>query len=121
MMFRGDSEVELEIKIREEAWLREQQMNALLAVAQGSSQKPYLLELHLTHPKADKGVQPLVLVGKGVTFDSGGISIKPSKLMDVMRGDMGGAACVAATALGVAVCLQFYSQFDFFLQKLMMS
>ena len=102
--FRGESEMRLEVKIRNEEWLREQNMNAFLAVAKGSSQKPYLLELHLTHPRAsaESIEQPLVLVGKGICFDSGGISIKPAASMGLMRGDMGGAACVAATALGVS-------------------
>jgi aminopeptidase len=50
------------------------------------------LELH--YNGGDKGGKPLVLVGKGVTFDSGGISIKPSAAMAEMKGDMGGAACV---------------------------
>jgi len=98
--YRGESEINLEVVIRDEAWLREQKMNALLAVAQGSQQKPYMIELHLSHPKADNTIQPLVMAGKGVCFDSGGISIKPSANMGLMRGDMGGAACVAATALG---------------------
>lgn len=45
---------------------------------------------------------PLILVGKGVTFDSGGVSIKPSQGMDEMRADMGGAAVVAASMLAAA-------------------
>ncbi len=46
--------------------------------------------------------KPLVLVGKGITFDSGGISLKPSSNMDKMRGDMGGAANVVGTILTLA-------------------
>ena len=97
--------MKLEIKIRNEEWLRNEKMNAMLSVAQGSTQKPCLLEIHLTHPRASQEAveQPLVLAGKGVCFDSGGISIKPAAAMGLMRGDMGGAACVAATALGVSV------------------
>lgn len=45
---------------------------------------------------------PFALVGKGVTFDTGGISIKPSASMDEMRGDMGGAACVVSTIKALA-------------------
>ena len=51
---------------------------------------------------ADKNATPLVFVGKGITFDTGGISIKPSSGMKLMRGDMGGAATVCASALAIA-------------------
>lgn len=51
---------------------------------------------------ADKTATPLVFVGKGITFDSGGISLKPGAGMKLMRGDMGGAATVVSAALAVA-------------------
>lgn len=50
----------------------------------------------------DKDASPLVLVGKGVTFDSGGISLKPGAGMKLMRGDMGGAATVVSALLAIA-------------------
>ena len=68
-------------------------MNALLAVAQGSHQEPFLIVLHYKPEK--KNAKKLALVGKGVTFDSGGISIKPSANMEEMKFDMSGAAAVA--------------------------
>ena len=67
-------------------------MNALLGVAQGSPFEARLVVMRWEGGK--KGEQPLAFIGKGVTFDTGGISIKPAASMDEMKGDMGGAACV---------------------------
>jgi leucyl aminopeptidase len=75
-------------------------MGSFLAVAQGSEQPPRFIVL--TYQGAAASEAPLVLVGKGITFDSGGISIKPAAEMDEMKFDMGGAASVLGTfrALG---------------------
>ncbi|MBK1680080.1 leucyl aminopeptidase [Rhodocyclus tenuis] len=70
-------------------------MHALLAVARGSRQAPKLIVAH--YRGSSGGAAPLVLVGKGITFDSGGISLKPGAEMDEMKYDM----CGAATVLGV--------------------
>lgn len=70
-------------------------MHALLAVAKGSHQPPQFIILH--HQGGKKNEKPIVLVGKGVTFDSGGISLKPGAEMDEMKYDMSGAASVLAT------------------------
>ncbi|XCD89029.1 leucyl aminopeptidase [Candidatus Liberibacter asiaticus] len=67
-------------------------MNALLAVAQGSSRPPYLAVMKWEG--GDSEEQPLAFIGKGVVFDTGGISIKPSHGMEEMKGDLGGAAAV---------------------------
>lgn len=68
-------------------------MNAYLAVSRGSDNPAYLSVMeYKNHPNPD--AKPIVLVGKGLTFDSGGISIKPSDSMDEMKYDMGGAASV---------------------------
>jgi leucyl aminopeptidase len=75
-------------------------MNALLAVGQGSSVPPQLVILEHGLDASDE--QPVVLVGKGITFDSGGISIKPSLNMGEMKSDMSGAAAVVATMRAVA-------------------
>ncbi|TYT73383.1 leucyl aminopeptidase [Desulfobotulus mexicanus] len=73
---------------------------AMLAVAQGSDAGPCLLTLHYNPEKtADKTV---ALVGKGVTFDSGGLDLKPPAGMEGMKMDMAGAAAVAATAIALA-------------------
>lgn len=67
-------------------------MGAFLAVAQGSHEPLRLIELH--YQGAAKGDAPVALVGKGITFDTGGISLKPAAEMDEMKFDMGGAASV---------------------------
>lgn len=88
----------IEVIVRDRAWIEEQKMGSFLSVSKGSEVPPYLLELHYKNSED----APVCLVGKGVTFDTGGISIKPSKGMDAMRADMGGAACVAGATLGAA-------------------
>jgi leucyl aminopeptidase len=67
-------------------------MGALLGVSQGSTQPGRMVIMRWNGGK--KGEQPVAFVGKGVTFDTGGISIKPAGSMEEMKGDMGGAACV---------------------------
>ncbi len=66
---------------------------ALLAVARGAKQEPRLVVMEYT-PGGTEGREPFVLIGKGITFDSGGISLKPSAGMQEMKGDMSGAAAV---------------------------
>jgi leucyl aminopeptidase len=68
-------------------------MNALLAVGQGSVRPSHVVVMQWKGAGA-KGGDPIVFVGKGVTFDTGGISIKPAAGMEDMKGDMAGAACV---------------------------
>jgi leucyl aminopeptidase len=75
-------------------------MHSLLAVSRGSHQPPRLIVLGYQGGKA--GDKPVVLVGKGVTFDTGGISLKPSADMDEMKFDMCGAASVLGTILAAA-------------------
>ncbi len=79
-------------KIIEKDYIKEN-MGSFWSVAKGSVEDPYLVELSY-FGAADKEAAPVVLVGKGITFDTGGISIKPSGAMDEMKGDMGGAAAV---------------------------
>ena len=93
-------------EVLEEERMRELGMGALLAVARGSRQPPKFIIVEYTG--AGEGEAPIVLVGKGVTFDSGGISIKPGAAMDEMKFDMCGAASVlgavrAAAGLGLAL------------------
>ncbi len=75
-------------------------MGAFLSVARGSRQPPKLIVMEYQGGK--KGDKPFALVGKGVTFDSGGISIKPSQHMDEMKYDMSGAASVLGTFVAAA-------------------
>lgn len=80
-------------RVMSTAELQEMGMNALLAVAQGSTAGAYLIELQY-HGAPESDEKPVVLVGKGITFDSGGISLKPGAAMDEMKFDMCGAASV---------------------------
>jgi leucyl aminopeptidase len=77
-------------------------MNALLGVARGSAQPPRLLVMRWSGA-ADPSSQPVLLIGKGVTFDTGGISIKPAAGMEAMKWDMGGAAAVTGTMKTLAL------------------
>ena len=79
-------------KILEQDYIRDN-MGSFWSVAKGSVEAPYLIELNY-QGAADKDAAPLVLVGKGITFDTGGISLKPGEAMDEMKYDMCGAASV---------------------------
>ena len=76
-------------------------MGALLGVAQGSVRPPRLIAMRW-NGTGDAKAKPVVLVGKGVTFDTGGISIKPAAGMEDMKWDMGGAGAVAGTMKALA-------------------
>ena len=82
----------VEVEVLEPKQLETLGMRALLGVAQGSSNPPRVVVMRWNGGK--KGKAPVAFVGKGVTFDSGGISIKPGAGMEDMKGDMAGAACV---------------------------
>ena len=75
-------------------------LNLILGVGQGSVHEPYLLTIK--YMKGKKGGSPLLLVGKGVCFDSGGISLKPGRDMGDMKYDMAGAAAVLGTMISIA-------------------
>jgi leucyl aminopeptidase len=97
----------LRVRVLDEPAIRREKMGCLLAVAQGSSQPPRLLVIeHTPAGKAGQAAHPVVLVGKGVTFDTGGISLKDPGAMDEMKFDMsGGAAVIAALTLAAALNL----------------
>jgi leucyl aminopeptidase len=82
------------VTILEKQQLKSQKLGALLAVGQGSEHPPVLIIMEFKSPEAK---QKIGLVGKGVTFDTGGISIKSSTNMHLMKSDMGGAAAVFGT------------------------
>jgi len=90
----------LELNVLEQEQMQELGMGALLGVAQGSRQPPKFIVLH--YKGGDSSQINVALVGKGITFDSGGISIKPSKNMDEMKGDMAGGAAVMAALSAIA-------------------
>ncbi len=89
----------LKVRILNESQLKQKKFGALLAVAAGSQSKPSLLILEHKVPGAQKTI---ALVGKGVTFDSGGLNIKTGNSMAGMKADMSGAAAVAATLISAA-------------------
>lgn len=84
----------LEVEVLDEAALRKQGFGGILGVGSGSSRPPRLVRIRHKGPKSSKKV---ALVGKGITFDTGGISLKPSSNMHEMTSDMSGAAAVVAT------------------------
>lgn len=112
--------VGVDVKVYDKAWAEEQKMYSFLSVARGSVEPPKFLEITYSNCSGNSPPYALVgmisdsstvhihiticlhLLGKGVTFDSGGISLKPSTGMDEMRGDMGGAAAVVGTVFGLA-------------------
>jgi len=85
-------ELGLNCEILSEKKMQSLNMNALLAVAKGSEESPQMIILE--HKGGKKNQKPFVFVGKGVTFDSGGISLKPGKSMDEMKFDMSGGGTV---------------------------
>nr|WP_314434490.1 leucyl aminopeptidase [uncultured Brevundimonas sp.] len=90
----------LEVEILGEAEMEKLGMRTLLAVGQGSRRESQLAVIQWKGGEA--GAQPLAFVGKGVCFDTGGISIKPADGMEDMKWDMGGAAAVAGTMAALA-------------------
>jgi leucyl aminopeptidase len=91
--------LKLDVNVLDQRALTRGKYGGILAVGQGSVNPPRLVQITYRHPKA---TQHLALVGKGITFDSGGISIKPAANMDWMKSDMGGAAAVLGAMTAIA-------------------
>ncbi|MDD5712412.1 MAG: leucyl aminopeptidase [Smithellaceae bacterium] len=90
----------VKLKVMEEAEMKELGMNSLLGVAKGSDEAAKFIILEY---QGGKKAEPLIaLVGKGITFDSGGISIKPAEKMEEMKSDMAGGAAVLGTIMAAA-------------------
>ena len=96
----GKSLKSVQVKITDEAEMKRLGMHVLLSVSQGSAQPAKLITFK--YQGAARNSKPVVLVGKGVTFDTGGISIKPASAMDEMKFDMCGAAAVFGAVAAVA-------------------
>jgi leucyl aminopeptidase len=93
----------LKIKVIGPAQLKKMGANLILAVGQGSVEKPRLVHMTYTPDKAaDRKKKPIVFVGKGITFDSGGLCLKPAGGMLDMKMDMGGAAAVTGAMHAIA-------------------
>jgi leucyl aminopeptidase len=84
----------VKVQVLDETAIKKEKMGCFLAVARGSAEPPRFIVLDYKGPKAAK--EPIVLVGKGITFDTGGISLKDPPTMDEMKFDMSGAAAVIA-------------------------
>ena len=93
------AEAGMGITVLDEQALAEGGYGGIVGVGQGSVHPPRLVRLEYDPPQAS---QVLVLAGKGITFDSGGLSLKPAKAMETMKSDMGGAAAVLAAMQAVA-------------------
>ena len=96
----GKSQKSVKVTVLDEAAMEKLGMGSLLSVSQGSRQPAKLISMEYKGGKKDE--KPFVLVGKGVTFDTGGISIKPSAAMDEMKYDMCGAASVFGAITAVS-------------------
>ncbi len=94
------SKAGVKVEILTPAQMKKLGMGALLGVAQGSVHEPRLVVMRWNGGK--RGDAPVAFVGKGVTFDTGGVSIKPAAGMEDMKGDMAGAACVTGLMLTLA-------------------
>lgn len=93
----------VKVKVFDEKEIKKRKMGGLLAVGMGSANPPRFIVLEYNGTKRSTGKSKFIsLVGKGVTFDSGGISIKPASGMGEMKADMSGAAVVAGTVLAAA-------------------
>jgi leucyl aminopeptidase len=95
------SKAGVQVEVLSEAALKRLGMRALLAVGQGSERPSHVVVMQWKGAGA-KGGAPVAIVGKGVTFDTGGISLKPAAGMEDMKGDMAGAACVVGLMLALA-------------------
>lgn len=97
----------VKVEILDEKKMKTLGMGGIIAVGQGSAKKPRMVIMHwngVTKTKSKKATKgPFALVGKGVTFDTGGISIKPSAGMDQMKMDMGGSAAVVGAMKALAL------------------
>lgn len=89
------------LTIGDRAWASERNMGAYLAVAKGAGEPPKFIVLEHNGTRTD--LDTIVLVGKGITFDTGGISLKSREHMGLMKSDMGGAAAVIGTMKAVGI------------------
>ena len=96
---RGAKDAGLDVEIFDEARARKENMGSFLSVAQGSAQPPKFIIMRYNGDPGSKEL--LALVGKGITFDTGGISLKPPERMEEMKYDMSGGAAVIATMAAI--------------------
>ncbi len=102
----------LTCKVLTQAQIKKLGMGSFALVAQGSEQPAFLI--HLSYKPKGKAQKKVALIGKGITFDSGGLSLKPAGSMETMKMDMGGAAAVLATMKAIAELQDLSVQVDCF-------
>jgi leucyl aminopeptidase len=96
----GGTKSGLKIQIWDEKALKTQGFGGIVGVGQGSANPPRLL--HVSYAPATKGAKRYAFIGKGITFDTGGLALKPAAGMEAMKSDMSGAAAVCAAVLAIA-------------------
>lgn len=90
------------VHVYDKLWIEQQQMGGILAVNRGSIHPAQFVHIEWNPTKSDS--QPIVLVGKGIVFDTGGLSLKtPSSFMETMKADMGGAAAIVGAMYAIAL------------------
>jgi leucyl aminopeptidase len=94
------SGAKVRVEVLDEKQLRKLGYGGIIGVGQGSANPPRLL--HISYQPAKKSVKRFAFVGKGITFDTGGLALKPAQGMEAMKSDMSGAAAVCAAALAIA-------------------
>lgn len=95
------SDAGFSVEIRDKEWLEKEKMGGLLAVNKGSVDPPRFVEISWNSAKASNK-KPVVLIGKGIVFDTGGISLKGTANMNYMKSDMGGSAAVVGAMYAIA-------------------
>ena len=98
----GGASVGLKVSVMTDSQLKAKGYGGIIGVGQGSSNPPRLLNISYT-PKGMKAKKKYAYVGKGITFDSGGLALKPAKGMEAMKSDMSGAAAVCAATIAIAL------------------
>jgi leucyl aminopeptidase len=98
----GGSAIGLKVSVMNEAQLKSKGYGGITAVGQGSANPPRLLQISYTPVKV-KAKKSYAYVGKGITFDTGGLALKPAAGMEAMKSDMSGAAAVCAATIAIAL------------------
>ena len=98
----GGASSGLKVSVMTDAQMKSKGFGGVIAVGQGSANPPRLLHISYT-PKGNKAKSKYAFVGKGITFDTGGLALKPANGMEAMKSDMSGAAAVCAATIAIAL------------------
>ncbi|CAK1588531.1 unnamed protein product [Parnassius mnemosyne] len=94
-------ELDINVEVRTQGWAANHEMGGFVSIGRSSIQPPLYVEI--SYYGANEDTRPIVLIGKGVTFDSGSLHLKPPKDLQFMKGDMAGAACVLAITRAASI------------------